>query len=76
MTEVFATFDELQENLVEQKSQLKFIDNIEICLNMPAYNASKAVADLMAIVLQNFGKCLSWFVQQNDTTSLSFKSIE
>lgn len=70
MTEIFAILDDLQENLGEQKSQLRFIDNTEIQLNSTLLSASLAVGELLTVVTRTFQKCLLWF------TSAAPSSVE
>jgi hypothetical protein len=67
LTEVFSVFDEVQENLTEQKCVLRFIDNIEICLNLPLFCTSKVIADLMDKIKQLFAKCLTLMVTPKST---------
>ena len=62
LAQIFRIFDELKGKLVEAKTQLRFLDNIEICLNMPVYLASKTIEELMELVLDNFISCLLWLV--------------
>lgn len=72
LAEIFNLFDKLQGNLLDQKSQLRFLDNIEICLNMHVYLASKTIEELMELVLENFMGCLLWLTQ-NEAGDLAEK---
>ena len=52
---------------------MRFLDNIEICLNMPVYLASKTIEELMEVVLDNFMSCLLWLVQKPTSPDLNTK---
>ena len=66
LTEVFSVLDEMQEALSEQKTTLRFVNNIDLCLNLNLFKVTQRMTELMNKVLFCFAKGLNWLVVETD----------
>ena len=60
--EVFAVLDEVQEAVNEQKATLRFIKNLDLCLDLDMFAVSNQINDVMSLVLKHFAKSLRWLL--------------